>query len=73
MIEVALLLTRTHGTFIDKNLVISYFPPLQICKDKVESEIWLAGLKDLISTGQSRSRRTRSEISDVILLQLLFP
>ncbi|KAK3041367.1 hypothetical protein RJ639_002348 [Escallonia herrerae] len=35
-----------------------------ICKDKVESEVWLAGLKALISTGQSRCRRTRSDISD---------
>ncbi|KAL6522756.1 hypothetical protein OROHE_016603 [Orobanche hederae] len=36
-----------------------------ICKDKVESEVWLAGLKALISTGQARSRRTRSEIYDL--------
>ncbi|KAK6161293.1 hypothetical protein DH2020_004674 [Rehmannia glutinosa] len=36
-----------------------------ICKDKVESEVWLAGLKALISTGQTRSRRTRSEIYDL--------
>ncbi|KAL7102245.1 hypothetical protein ACP275_08G107400 [Erythranthe tilingii] len=36
-----------------------------ICKDKVESEVWLAGLKALISTGQSRNRRTRSEIYDL--------
>ncbi|KZV26554.1 hypothetical protein F511_35888 [Dorcoceras hygrometricum] len=36
-----------------------------ICKDKAESEIWLAGLKALISTGQARSKRTRSDISDL--------
>ncbi|GFP83369.1 probable E3 ubiquitin-protein ligase herc1, partial [Phtheirospermum japonicum] len=36
-----------------------------ICKDKVESEVWLAGLKALISTGQTRNRRTRSEIYDL--------
>ncbi|XP_057781444.1 PH, RCC1 and FYVE domains-containing protein 1-like [Salvia miltiorrhiza] len=36
-----------------------------ICKDKVEAEIWLAGLKSLISTGQSRSRRTKSEVNDL--------
>ncbi|KAI3469780.1 hypothetical protein Pfo_026443 [Paulownia fortunei] len=36
-----------------------------ICKDKVESEVWLAGLKALISTGQARNRRTRSEIYDL--------
>uniref|UniRef100_A0A803KSY4 Uncharacterized protein n=1 Tax=Chenopodium quinoa TaxID=63459 RepID=A0A803KSY4_CHEQI len=34
-----------------------------ICKDKVEAEVWLAGLKALI--GQQRNRRTRSEISDL--------
>ncbi|XP_073118744.1 PH, RCC1 and FYVE domains-containing protein 1-like [Henckelia pumila] len=36
-----------------------------ICKDKVESELWLAGLKALISPGQARSKRTRSDISDL--------
>ncbi|KAG8370436.1 hypothetical protein BUALT_Bualt14G0116600 [Buddleja alternifolia] len=36
-----------------------------ICKDKAESEIWLAGLKALTSTGQARSRRTRSDIYDL--------
>ncbi|KAH6816288.1 Regulator of chromosome condensation family protein [Perilla frutescens var. frutescens] len=36
-----------------------------ICKDKVEAEIWLAGLKSLISTGQSRSRRSKSEVYDL--------
>ncbi|KAF8377176.1 hypothetical protein HHK36_030549 [Tetracentron sinense] len=36
-----------------------------ICKDKVEAEVWFAGLKALISTGQQRSRRTRSDISDL--------
>ncbi|XP_057459832.1 PH, RCC1 and FYVE domains-containing protein 1-like [Actinidia eriantha] len=36
-----------------------------ICKDKVESEVWLAGLKVLISTGQNHSRRTQSDISDL--------
>ncbi|KAL8525231.1 hypothetical protein ACS0TY_014743 [Phlomoides rotata] len=36
-----------------------------ICKDKAESEVWLAGIKALTSTGQSRSRRTRSEIYDL--------
>uniref|UniRef100_A0A5B7B6B8 Uncharacterized protein n=1 Tax=Davidia involucrata TaxID=16924 RepID=A0A5B7B6B8_DAVIN len=34
-----------------------------ICKDKVETEVWLSGLKALISS-KSRSRRTRSDISD---------
>lgn len=34
-----------------------------ICKDKAELEVWLAGLKYLISTGQ-RNRRARSEIPD---------
>ncbi|KAL2530306.1 Regulator of chromosome condensation (RCC1) family with FYVE zinc finger domain [Forsythia ovata] len=36
-----------------------------ICKDKFESEAWLAGLKALISTGQPRSRRAQSDISDL--------
>ncbi|XP_074291010.1 PH, RCC1 and FYVE domains-containing protein 1-like [Silene latifolia] len=35
-----------------------------ICKDKAEAEVWLAGLKSIISTGQQRSKRTRSEIPD---------
>ncbi|PIA33140.1 hypothetical protein AQUCO_04200118v1 [Aquilegia coerulea] len=35
-----------------------------ICKDKVETELWFAGLKALISVGQ-RNRRTRSDICDV--------
>ncbi|KAJ7954705.1 Regulator of chromosome condensation (RCC1) family with FYVE zinc finger domain [Quillaja saponaria] len=35
-----------------------------ICKDKAEAEVWLAGLKTLISSGQ-RGRRTRSDISDL--------
>ncbi|KAF5185133.1 Regulator of chromosome condensation (RCC1) family protein [Thalictrum thalictroides] len=35
-----------------------------ICKDKVETELWFAGLKALISAGQ-HSRRTRSDICDV--------
>ncbi|KAL9266561.1 PH, RCC1 and FYVE domains-containing protein [Drosera capensis] len=35
-----------------------------ICKDKEEVEVWLAGLKALVSTGQQRSRRTKSEIVD---------
>ncbi|GMI95943.1 hypothetical protein like AT4G14368 [Hibiscus trionum] len=34
-----------------------------ICKDKVEAEVWLAGLKAL--TGQNRKRRTASDISDL--------
>ncbi|XP_011029821.1 PREDICTED: uncharacterized protein LOC105129442 [Populus euphratica] len=33
-----------------------------ICKDKVEAEVWLAGLKALI--GKNHNRRTRSNISD---------
>ncbi|XWS08780.1 hypothetical protein CRYUN_Cryun40dG0030100 [Craigia yunnanensis] len=33
-----------------------------ICKDKAEAEVWLAGLKALI--GQSRNRRTKSDLSD---------
>ncbi|KAG2727910.1 hypothetical protein I3760_01G180700 [Carya illinoinensis] len=36
-----------------------------ICKDKAEAEVWFAGLKALISTGQQRSRRTRSDLSDL--------
>ncbi|CAL5395219.1 unnamed protein product [Camellia sinensis] len=36
-----------------------------ICKDKVEAELWLAGLKSLLSPGQKYSRRTRSDISDL--------
>ncbi|XP_050371988.1 PH, RCC1 and FYVE domains-containing protein 1-like [Argentina anserina] len=36
-----------------------------VCKDKAEVEIWIAGLKSLISSGQQqRSRRSRSDISD---------
>ncbi|OAY28102.1 PH, RCC1 and FYVE domains-containing protein 1 [Manihot esculenta] len=34
-----------------------------ICKDKLEAEVWLAGLKALI--GKKSSRRTRSDISDL--------
>lgn len=45
-------------------LIIIFF--LKICKDKIEAEIWIAGLKNLISAGQARnSRRTQSDISDV--------
>lgn len=29
-----------------------FFVCLQICKDKVEAEVWIAGLKALISSGQ---------------------
>ncbi|XP_061364263.1 PH, RCC1 and FYVE domains-containing protein 1-like isoform X2 [Gastrolobium bilobum] len=37
-----------------------------ICKDKAEVEVWFSGLKELISTGlRSRSRSTRSELTDV--------
>ncbi|CAA0806672.1 Regulator of chromosome condensation (RCC1) family protein, partial [Striga hermonthica] len=36
-----------------------------IYKDKVESEVWLADLKALTSTGQARNRHTRSEIYDL--------
>ncbi|KAM7462529.1 hypothetical protein LguiA_030650 [Lonicera macranthoides] len=36
-----------------------------ICKDQAEVEVWLAGLKALISTGQRSSRRTRSDIFDL--------
>ncbi|XP_031377884.1 PH, RCC1 and FYVE domains-containing protein 1-like isoform X2 [Punica granatum] len=36
-----------------------------ICKDKVEAEVWLAGLKALILPGQHRNRRTRSDIFDL--------
>ncbi|KAK4733086.1 hypothetical protein R3W88_007347 [Solanum pinnatisectum] len=36
-----------------------------ICKDKIEAEIWIAGLKNIISAGQARSRRTRSDITDL--------
>ncbi|XP_048135117.1 PH, RCC1 and FYVE domains-containing protein 1 isoform X2 [Rhodamnia argentea] len=35
-----------------------------ICKDKVEAEVWLSGLKAIIQTGQQR-RRTRSDIPDL--------
>ncbi|RHN78579.1 putative chromatin regulator PHD family [Medicago truncatula] len=35
-----------------------------ICKDTAEVEVWLSGLKALISTGQLRNRRTRSELTD---------
>ncbi|KAF6147910.1 hypothetical protein GIB67_014490 [Kingdonia uniflora] len=35
-----------------------------ICKDKAETEVWFAGLKALISSGQ-RSRRTGSDFSDI--------
>ncbi|CAN0907996.1 PH, RCC1 and FYVE domains-containing protein 1 [Linum grandiflorum] len=34
-----------------------------ICKDKVEAEVWLAGLKAIV--GRNRGRRTRSDISDL--------
>ncbi|CAK9187802.1 unnamed protein product [Ilex paraguariensis] len=34
-----------------------------ICKDNIEAEVWLSGLKALIPTGQNCSRRTRSDIS----------
>ncbi|XP_057957560.1 PH, RCC1 and FYVE domains-containing protein 1 [Malania oleifera] len=36
-----------------------------ICKDKVEAEVWFAGLKALISSGQHHNRRTKSDISDL--------
>uniref|UniRef100_A0A6N2N286 PH domain-containing protein n=1 Tax=Salix viminalis TaxID=40686 RepID=A0A6N2N286_SALVM len=35
-----------------------------ICKDNVEAEVWLAGLKALI--GKNHNRRTRSNISDMV-------
>ncbi|KAK9931145.1 hypothetical protein M0R45_018439 [Rubus argutus] len=36
-----------------------------ICKDKAEVEVWIAGLKVLISPGQQQhTRRTKSDISD---------
>nr|GMD77280.1 PH, RCC1 and FYVE domains-containing protein 1 [Ipomoea batatas] len=35
-----------------------------ICKDKVEAEVWIAGLTSLISTGQAHHRHSHSEISD---------
>ncbi|KAA3467926.1 Zinc finger, FYVE-type [Gossypium australe] len=35
----------------------------QICKDKAEAEVWLAGLKALI--GQNRNRRAKSDLSDL--------
>ncbi|CAN1256387.1 PH, RCC1 and FYVE domains-containing protein 1 [Linum perenne] len=34
-----------------------------ICKDKVEAEVWLAGLKTIL--GRNRGRRTKSDISDL--------
>ncbi|KAI3995883.1 hypothetical protein MKX01_030689 [Papaver californicum] len=42
-----------------------------ICKDKAEAEVWFAGLKELISTGQ-QSRRSRSELPDFQEGGLLF-
>ncbi|CAN6677397.1 unnamed protein product [Malus baccata var. baccata] len=36
-----------------------------ICKDKTEAEVWFAGLKALITSGQQRSRRTKSDIYDL--------
>ncbi|RZC85704.1 hypothetical protein C5167_026378 [Papaver somniferum] len=42
-----------------------------ICKDKTEAEVWFAGLKELISTGQ-QSRRSRSELPDFQEGGLLF-
>ncbi|XP_021804640.1 E3 ubiquitin-protein ligase HERC2-like isoform X1 [Prunus avium] len=36
-----------------------------ICKDKAEAEVWFAGLKALIYSGQQRGRRTKSDISDL--------
>ncbi|KAL2486745.1 Regulator of chromosome condensation (RCC1) family with FYVE zinc finger domain [Abeliophyllum distichum] len=36
-----------------------------ICKDKAEAEVWIAGLKALISTRHTRSRNSRSDISDI--------
>lgn len=36
-----------------------------ICKDKVEAEVWFAGLQALVLTRQ-RTRRSKSDLSDVI-------
>ncbi|KAM0963278.1 hypothetical protein ACFX2J_022183 [Malus domestica] len=36
-----------------------------ICKDKAEAEVWFAGLKALITSGQQRSRRTKNDIYDL--------
>ncbi|GAA0174348.1 guanyl-nucleotide exchange factor [Lithospermum erythrorhizon] len=36
-----------------------------ICKNKEEADLWLSCLKNLISPGQSRSRRTHSDISEL--------
>ncbi|KAK4795033.1 hypothetical protein SAY86_013027 [Trapa natans] len=36
-----------------------------ICKDKVEAEVWLAGLKSLILPSQQPNRRTKSDIFDL--------
>ncbi|XP_050889022.1 PH, RCC1 and FYVE domains-containing protein 1 isoform X1 [Lathyrus oleraceus] len=35
-----------------------------ICKDTAEVEVWLSGLKALISTGQVRRRHARSDLTD---------
>ncbi|XP_076926430.1 PH, RCC1 and FYVE domains-containing protein 1-like [Bidens hawaiensis] len=35
-----------------------------ICKDKVEVDVWLAGLRHLVSSAQNRTRRSGSDISD---------
>ena len=44
--------------------------PYQICKDKAEAEVWIAGLKALTSTSHARGRRTRSDIPDVTFSNL---
>lgn len=49
-------------------MLIRSFHASQICKDKAEAEVWIAGLKALTSSGQGRSRRTRSDINDVIFI-----
>lgn len=45
--------------------MITWMISLQICKDKVEAEVWLAGLKALILPGQQPNRRTKSDIFEV--------
>ncbi|KAK9068155.1 hypothetical protein SSX86_012266 [Deinandra increscens subsp. villosa] len=38
--------------------------PANICKDNVEVEVWLAGLRHLVSSAQNHTRRSESDLSD---------
>ncbi|KAL0414303.1 UNVERIFIED_CONTAM: PH, RCC1 and FYVE domains-containing protein 1 [Sesamum radiatum] len=62
------LIWYSHGA--ERNLMLSSVSRIipgqrTICKDKVETEVWLAGLKGLISTSQPRGRNTKSEDYDL--------